>query len=133
MKKIFMVRCAAIAIIMAVLFCSCNDTANNVSHYTPDSKNDTVVSGRDTVHSSAGLANTGRGHEIFLQRCSACHGVNGDARNNNAENLQLTRLDSIGIATTIRHGRGTMPMFDSEVLTDADVAQVEMYVRTLRK
>jgi len=113
-------------LILTVSLCCCDSTPNQVSNYTP-------VNPKDSLHSSGGLANTTRGHEIFIHRCSACHGISGNARGNNAADLQLTRLDSISIATTIRNGRGAMPMFIPAVLPDSDLAQVEMYIKTIRK
>jgi mono/diheme cytochrome c family protein len=86
----------------------------------------------DTTGFKAADQSTARGQEIFRQRCMACHGINGNFRNNNAADLQLNKLDSIGIVTTIKNGKGAMPMF-AGTLQDSDIAQLEMYVKTLRK
>ena len=75
-----------------------------------------------------------RGQELYEQRCITCHGTNGNSQMNNAANLQLTKLDSSGIVNTIKNGKGNgaMPMFGNS-LNDEDLAQVEMYVKSLRK
>src|SRR6185437_1061990 len=88
--------------------------------------------GSDTGATHNELANTQQGEQLFQQRCSACHGVNGNARNNNAIDLSMTMLDSEGIVTTIKNGRNTMPAF-KDAIPDSDIAQIEIYVRSLRQ
>lgn len=86
----------------------------------------------DTVYSSASLVNTTRGKELFQAKCIACHGLGGNYRNNNAADLQISKIDSISIINTIINGKGAMPMFN-HVMPDSDLAQLELYVKTLRK
>jgi mono/diheme cytochrome c family protein len=73
-----------------------------------------------------------KGQEIFLQRCQACHGVNGNYAGSGAANLQQSKLDSTGIAATIKSGRSAMPAFQGS-LADADIAELTLYVRSIRK
>jgi len=73
-----------------------------------------------------------RGKELFQQRCIACHGLNGNYRNNNAADLTVSKIDSVSIVTTVINGRGAMPMF-GHVMPDSDLAQLELYVKSLRK
>jgi mono/diheme cytochrome c family protein len=85
-----------------------------------------------TVPNPSADVNTSRGQELFHQRCIACHGLSGERRNNNAADLSLSVLDSISIVNTIINGKGPMPMFDHS-MPDSDLAQLELYVKTLRK
>jgi mono/diheme cytochrome c family protein len=105
---------------------SCNNNPDKISNYTPGNE-------KDTTHVSGGIVKTSRGEEIFMQRCIACHGQGGDSRKMNAANLQISLIDSSEIARTIRQGRNQMPMFSSDAIPDSDLAQVELYVKTLRK
>jgi mono/diheme cytochrome c family protein len=112
--------------VMSFLFLSaCNNSGNE-----PVSSQNGIYA--DTTYQRQSVSNTRRGQEIFRQRCEKCHGLNGNYRNNNAADLQLSRLDSIGIVTTIINGRGAMPMFDHSI-PDSDLSEVEQYVKTLRK
>ena len=78
------------------------------------------------------MISTGRGHDIFQQRCIACHGLAGNARNDNAANLQLSRIDSFSMALTIKNGRNNMPAFKN-AMPDSDLSYVIVYVKSLRK
>jgi len=83
--------------------------------------------------SDSGLnSNLSSGEEIFRQRCATCHGISGNYRYRNAADLQLSRLDSIGIVNTIKNGKGVMPMFYGAI-HDSDLASLELYVKSLRK
>ena len=86
----------------------------------------------DTAYKAVTLHNTERGRELFQEKCQACHGLNGNYRNNNAADLSVSVLDSISIINTIKTGKGAMPMFD-RLFPDSDLAQIELYVKTLRK
>jgi mono/diheme cytochrome c family protein len=117
-KKFCRQACALIFAVLLLSGCS-NSTPGNSSGSVPGPP------------SAAGSV-TSRGEEIFQQRCIACHGPNGNYRNNNAADLQLSRLDSIGIVNTIKNGRSPMPMFDG-VIPDSDMAQLVHYVESLRR
>ena len=114
-----------IIFLLAIAASSCNSS-------TPSSASTSYMTTTNVVPTPAAVDNTNRGKELFQEKCQACHGLYGDHEGNGAENLQLTKLDSVGIVTTIIHGRGTMPMFGT-VLADSDLAQLELYVKTLRK
>lgn len=126
MKYLYYNVVASIAIVVAlVLINGCTDRGTNTPVYTSESAVDSSRTG------GTGLVNTGRGKELFQQKCRACHGLNGDARNNKAADLSMSRLDSLGIATTVLNGRGTMPPF-KDAIADSDLASIIVYVRTLR-
>ncbi len=108
---------------------SCSNDVNN--NYSNKTVQDTSLHTQPQMHSTA-LVNTMRGKDLFMNRCNDCHGPTGSAREMNAANLQVSVLDSIGMAQTIRNGRGIMPAF-KDVLPDSDVAQVILYVRSMRQ
>ena len=118
----FIICCTAL---WACMLAACTDRGPNAPMYTQAAEDDS------TNKLSGGLENTQPGKELFRQKCMACHGVNGDARNNNAADLTMTRLDSLGIAYTVLNGRGTMPPFRGAI-ADSDLAHIIAYVRTLR-
>lgn len=109
-----------------VLFAaSCSERGGSTTPvYTPTTQGGSEQSG--------GLLKTEPGKEIFEQRCVACHGVYGNLRHENAANLQLSRLDSIGIVQTIQNGRNIMPAF-KDAVPDSDIAKLEIYVKSLRR
>lgn len=86
----------------------------------------------DTTYKMTNPQNTSRGKELFEAKCIACHGVDGNYKNNNAADLSVTVIDSISIINIIKNGKGAMPMFGS-LFPDPDLAQIELYVKTLRK
>ena len=108
---------------------SCNGGNSSVPAYTATDKTDTST---NTGNTEPVMAKTDRGREIFETRCMACHGQNGNLRKDNSANLQLTRLDSIGIVQTIKNGKGVMPMF-KDVIADSDIGHLAVYVKSLRR
>lgn len=108
-------------ILTLLLVAACNGGESTTNVYT-----NTKQSGVDT------LAKTDRGKQIFEQRCVVCHGEYGNLRNENAANLQISRIDSGSIVYTINNGRGRMPMF-SGAINDTDMAHLVAYVKSLRK
>jgi len=126
MKYLFYNIVASVAVAAIFLMMNgCTERGTNTPIYTQESATDSIKTGGN------GLVNTSRGKDLFQQKCMACHGVNGNAQNNKAANLALTRLDSLGIATTVLNGRGTMPPF-KDAIADSDLANIIVYVRTLR-
>jgi len=101
----------------------------SVPIYTTSSTPDTSSY---TAHTGSGLARTDQGREIFQAKCMDCHGQAGNMRNNNAANLQFSRLDSLSITQTIKNGRGAMPMF-KDALADSDIGHLAIYVKSLRR
>ncbi len=71
------------------------------------------------------------GHDLFLLNCAHCHG--DDARGTEeGPDLTKTRKSDARIAATIRNGiKGEMPRFDQK-LTDADVATLIRFIRSLK-
>jgi mono/diheme cytochrome c family protein len=108
---------------------ACNGGNSSVPTYTSTNKTDTSPY---TNNTEPAFTKTDRGGEIFRQRCIACHGMAGNTRNNNAANLQFSRLDSLSITEVIKNGRGVMPMFKG-ALADSDIGHLAVYVKSLRR
>ncbi len=120
------VKCC-VFILGSFFLAGCNSDSNstaNTNYRTPVHN--------DTTLSPAAAVSSARGQEVFQQRCTACHGPAGNYQNNGAANLQVSKIDSISIVNTIINGKGAMPMF-AHVMPDSDLAQLEIYVKTLRK
>jgi len=84
----------------------------------------------------SGITKTGAsrsaGEQLFVQRCSVCHGKDGTAGIANAANLQTSVLELPAIKETITNGRGAMPPF-GRMLDAQQIAQVAEYVHSLKK
>jgi len=129
LKAKFPAACISAAIVIGLS--ACGGGGSNAPMYTPAS---TGASANTAAAPAAdnNLVNTSRGKELFQQRCMACHGEAGNARNENAANLQMSRLDSPQIVQTIQNGRGVMPGF-KDAIADTDIGQLEVYVKSLRR
>ena len=108
---------------LVMVLVSCSNSGN--SDYKTDS---TTVPAQpvDDGHKPS------RGEAIFKQRCIVCHGLNGRYHNDNAADLKMSRLDSLGITTVIKNGKTPMPMF-GRVIPDSDMVQLVYYVQSLRQ
>jgi mono/diheme cytochrome c family protein len=123
-----------ISVCAIILLSACNSGGNSsVPAYTTTTAERTTTAGNGARESgTAVLASTEAGRVLFQQRCASCHGLDGNARNNNAANLQFTRLDSLSITQTIKNGRGTMPPF-KDAIADSDIAHLAIYVKSIRQ
>ncbi len=80
------------------------------------------------------------GEAIFKKNCIMCHGADGKGQTKmglkmGAADLTSNDIQSLSdaaLAQTIHNGKSKMPPF-SQTLSDADIAQVVQYIRTLRK
>ena len=74
------------------------------------------------------------GGDLFRSNCAACHGASGAgaALANGAYAPSLHRADVVQVAEAIRVGPGNMPVFDARTLSDAEVADIDVYVQYLR-
>ncbi|MFU8850752.1 c-type cytochrome [Micromonospora sp. SL1-18] len=78
--------------------------------------------------------NLGSGRELFAANCAPCHGATGAGAvlTNGWIAPPLDRATPVQVAEAIRVGPGLMPVFPSQVLTDAQVNDVTTYVGRLR-
>lgn len=72
-----------------------------------------------------------RGQEVFVRNCKRCHGADGTKGFLGAKDLRASRLADDSIRQTILNGRRVMPAFRKK-LTPEDIAQVILYVKSLR-
>ena len=70
------------------------------------------------------------GQEIYLAKCSNCHGADGKAGLSGAFELSKTQLDSAGIKAVILNGKATMAAVS---ITDEQAAEVAAYVENSMK
>jgi quinoprotein glucose dehydrogenase len=64
-----------------------------------------------------------RGYAAYLQNCSSCHGPERDGIPRGAE------LTEARLFTTVRNGRGEMPSFEPEAVSDANLRLIAAYLR----
>ena len=77
-----MKKTGIIILLYSTVLYSCNNGGNSsVPAYTT-TKNDTASS--TSSNNTTVLAPTEAGKELFQARCATCHGLDGNARNNNA-------------------------------------------------
>lgn len=78
----------------------------------------------------APAGNAQNGRELFLKySCYACHGYNGQGSGNGARLVPLPRNLS-GFTAFVRNP-GRMPPYTAQVLTDAQLADLFAYIKSL--
>jgi mono/diheme cytochrome c family protein len=88
------------------------------------------VAAGNTQTTSAGNAKHGK--ELFTKySCYACHGFSGE--NGNGARLVPMKFPQAGFIAYVRNPPrpAQMPSFSAKVLTDADLADIYAYIRTL--
>jgi cytochrome c6 len=83
----------------------------------------------------ADAARLERGAVLFESNCAACHAGGGNvigyARGRNLKMKQLVKYgyaDAASIGALLREGRGAMPVYAKDRLSDADVEDVSEFV-----
>jgi ubiquinol-cytochrome c reductase cytochrome c subunit len=79
---------------------------------------------------TVGEGDAGRGQDLYIRNCAACHGASGDGGIAGAGNIAfpLTHLDGVAIKEGTRVGPFTMPAFDVAVLDDQQVDDIVAYL-----
>jgi mono/diheme cytochrome c family protein len=70
-----------------------------------------------------------RGRDLFRRACAICHSA-GDGPA--GPDLAASSMTAREIADVVRTGRNRMPLFQGDVLSDADVADLAVYTRSLQ-
>ena len=81
----------------------------------------------------------GSGADIFKAKCAMCHGADGSASTGMGKTMGLKPLSSpevqnmsdADLTALITNGKGKMPAYKGK-LSDADIAAVVKYVKTLK-
>ena len=83
----------------------------------------------------AAAAQTGearKGLAVFTaQGCYLCHGRVGQGARGVGATLVPLRMDEPALNAFLRHPSGSMPLYNSAVLSDADIASIAAYLRSL--
>lgn len=79
---------------------------------------------------TVGEGDAGRGQEVYVRNCAACHGAAGDGGIAGGGNIAfpLTGLDGVAIKEGTRVGPFTMPAFDAAILDDDQVDDIVAYL-----
>jgi len=80
-----------------------------------------------------------KGHDTFQAKCAMCHGADGSASSGMGKSMGLKPLSSpevqkmsdADLIALITNGKGKMPASKGK-LTDAQIADVAAYVKTLK-
>lgn len=70
-----------------------------------------------------------RGKDLFRRACDLCHGAGGTGAGGDLSSSTKTPKE---IADLIRTGEGRMPLFQGDILTDAQVADIAAYAWSLQ-
>jgi mono/diheme cytochrome c family protein len=71
-----------------------------------------------------------QGKDLFVKySCYACHGYNGQGSGNGARLVPM-RMNAVGFANFVRNP-GRMPPYGSQVLSDAQLADLFAFIRSL--
>lgn len=84
---------------------------------------------------AADAAKIGKGREVFLQKCLACHGANGEGLvgPNLTDNFQKNGASRMDIYKTVRGGvAGTAMIAWADQLSAEEMVDVSAYIGTLR-
>jgi cytochrome c6 len=81
----------------------------------------------------------GSGADTFKAKCAMCHGADGSASTGMGKSMGLKPLSSpevqkmsdADLIALITNGKGKMPAYKGK-LSDADIAEVAKYVKTLK-
>ncbi|MCL5110382.1 MAG: cytochrome c [Chloroflexi bacterium] len=79
---------------------------------------------------AAAAANLDEGKAIFDKNCTGCH-PGGDK--GVGPSLKTTSKDVQGIKTQVRSGKGQMPAFDKNTISDQQLESLAAYVDSLKK
>jgi len=69
------------------------------------------------------------GKEIFNEKCSLCHGVDGKLGMSGAKDLSITALDHASIVDIITHGKNAMAPY-KDALSSEQIEAVTSYIET---
>lgn len=72
------------------------------------------------------------GKEVFLSRCSICHGEDGKKGLGGASDLTISNLDSVAFFQIINNGRRGMPSFKNTI-TNKEKDFLFRYLKELKK
>lgn len=100
------------------------------------------VAGVAVTRTLAGSGDADKGKRVYDTNCLICHGEGGKGDGiigaslspppTDLTGLQVKRTPDADLLAVIREGRATMPAWKKR-LTDQDIQNVLMYVRTLEK
>lgn len=82
------------------------------------------------------LGDVSRGQVIYAQQCAACHGSAGEGGIGpalNTDEFAQEFADDAALTAVVRTGRGVMPAYGSNRLTDQAMADLIAYMRSLAK
>src|SRR3954463_15998053 len=74
----------------------------------------------------------GTGYKIYNTKCTACHGKEGTKGFLGAANLQMSVTNDSIVLHIILAGKRRMPAYRDK-LTSAEIEQLVMYVKSLRR
>ena len=78
--------------------------------------------------------------DLYKTKCATCHGASGAGDTAMGKNLKVRDLSSADVqkqsdselTNIIKNGKGKMPKYDGK-LTDAQIADLVKYIRSLKK
>lgn len=73
------------------------------------------------------------GKELYLQRCTACHGSDGKLGASGAKDLTVTKMDDTEIREIILDGKNAMPPFKHQIESEERLNEMVEFVKSLNK
>ena len=107
-------RIAPIAMLLLLLFVSCEDAAE---HKFDPPKGYKARSGK----------------LIYSKHCASCHGEDGKLGSGGAKNLTVSKMDSTGIVNILEKGKNGMPRQIQYFKSDEEVENIIDHLKSMRK
>ena len=73
------------------------------------------------------------GKELYLQRCTVCHGTDGKLGASGAKDLSVTKLNESEIREIILEGKNAMPPFEHQIESEVTLNEMVEFVKSLSK
>jgi mono/diheme cytochrome c family protein len=90
--------------------------------------------GSGAADPSGRVADAARGKQLFMSvGCYQCHGTQGAGGGIFGPRLAPDPLPSAAIIALVRHPRARMPAYTPAVLSDAQIADIAAYLRSIPK
>lgn len=73
------------------------------------------------------------GKELYLERCTACHGSDGKLGASGAKDLSVSKMTESEIREIILEGKNAMPPFKHQIESEETLNEMVEFVKSFKK